>query len=185
MDLVAWAAGEAKRRLSPLGARWAHTRGTAAQARALATLVPEADRDVLVAAAFMHDIGYDPELVATRFHPLDGAGWLRAEGHERLACLVAHHSGARFEARLLGLAHALDEFPEEHSATADTLSYCDLTTDPSGRTVAPHERLTETRGRHGPDSVVTRGIDAAEESLAAIVARTETRLARARSARQL
>ena len=131
----------------------------------------------------MHDIGYDPELVATRFHPLDGARWLRAEGHERLACLVAHHSGARFEAVLIGLEHALDQFPEEHSATADTLSYCDLTTDPAGREVTPRERLAETQGRHGPDSRVTRGIEAAEDALAAIVARTETRLARVRAAR--
>ena len=70
------------------------------------------DRALLVAAAYLHDIGYAPELEDTGFHPLDGARWLRAHGHERLAGLVAHHSGAvRGGAR--GLADALAEFPDE------------------------------------------------------------------------
>ena len=92
-----------------------------ARAQALAAIVPEDDREVLIAAAYLHDIGYAPELVVTGFHPLDGARWLRAEGYERLACLVAHHSGARFEAQLKGFAEALDAFAQEHSPTADVL----------------------------------------------------------------
>ena len=36
--------------------------------------------DDLVAAAWLHDIGYAPELVETGFHPLDGARYLRREG---------------------------------------------------------------------------------------------------------
>ncbi|KWW98982.1 hypothetical protein LI90_612 [Carbonactinospora thermoautotrophica] len=38
-----------------------------------------------------NDIGYSPELVATGFHPLDGARYLRA-AHVDEHRLVAHHS---------------------------------------------------------------------------------------------
>jgi HD superfamily phosphodiesterase len=62
---------------------------------------------VLIAAAYLHDIGYAPTLARTGFHPLDGAVHLRELGEERLAGLVAHHSGAETEARLRGLAGQL------------------------------------------------------------------------------
>ncbi len=160
-----------------LESRWAHTQGVAARAQALSAAVPEDDRQLLVAAAYVHDIGYAPELADSGFHPLDGARWLRAQGQERLACLVAHHSGARFEAEVRGLADALDAFPEERSLTADALSYCDLTTDPEGRPVAPAVRLAGVEARHGADSDVTRGMRAAAPELAALVARMDARLA--------
>jgi hypothetical protein len=41
------------------------------------------DRDVLVAAAWLHDVGYAPELAVTGFHPLDGAQHLEAAGFGR------------------------------------------------------------------------------------------------------
>ena len=136
-----------------------------------------ADRDTLVAAAYLHDIGYAPELAATGFHPLDGARWLRSLGHERLACLVAYHSGARFEAQVKGVGEWLAEFAEERSVTADALTYCDLTTGPDGGHVTPAARRAEILRRHGAGSEVARGIDAARESLAELVARTERRIA--------
>jgi putative nucleotidyltransferase with HDIG domain len=53
----------------------------------------------------LHDIGYAPSLVATGFHPVDGARFLRAQGTpEVVVSLVAHHSGAVFEAEQRGLA---------------------------------------------------------------------------------
>ena len=67
--------------------------------------------ELLIAAAYLHDIGYAPELEDTGFHPLDGARWLRAQGQERLACLVAHHSGAWFEAEARGLARRAGGVP--------------------------------------------------------------------------
>lgn len=42
------------------------------------------DTDVLVAAAWLRDIGYAPEVVDTGFHPLDGARWLRRDTERRL-----------------------------------------------------------------------------------------------------
>jgi putative nucleotidyltransferase with HDIG domain len=177
MDLVAWAAREAELRLSPLGSRWAHTQAVAARAQAVAAAVPEADRELLVAAAYLHDIGYAPELADSGFHPLDGARWLRAQGHERLACLVAHHSAAQFEAQTRGLADELEAFPEEHSSTADALGYCDLTTDSAGRPVTLEARLADIDARYGNDTEVIRGVRGAAPELAALVARSEARLA--------
>ena len=177
MDLVAWAACEAEHRLSPLGNRWTHTQAVAARAGVIAAVVPETDRELLVAAAYLHDIGYAPELVDSGFHPLDGARWLRALGQERLACLVAHHSAARFEAEARGLADALEAFPEERSSAADALGYCDLTTDSSGRPVTLEARLADMHARYGADSDVIRGVQTAVAELEALVARTETRLA--------
>jgi predicted HD phosphohydrolase len=52
--------------------------------------------DVLIAAAYLHNIGYAPTR-ADGFHPLDGTVHLRELGVERLAGLVAHHSGAETE----------------------------------------------------------------------------------------
>lgn len=180
MDLVGWSVREAERRLSPLGARWAHTQGVVARAQALADTAAPADREHLIAAAYLHDVGYDPRLRVSGFHPLDGALWLRADGQQRLAGLVAHHSGARFEAEERGLVVALDEFPEERSAVADLLTYCDLTTDPDGGPVTPSARVAEIEHRHGVDSDVSRAMQAAAQELAELVARTEQRIGQQR-----
>jgi HD domain-containing protein len=173
MDLVAWAADEAEERLLPLGSRWAHTEGVVLRARGLASRVPSSDRQLLLAAAYLHDIGYAVDVSETGFHPLDGARWLRARGHERLACLVAHHTGAWFEAEERGLAGELDAFPAESSAVADVLTYCDLTTDPDGREVTPSVRVAQIEDRYGSDSEVARAMNAAASSLASVLARVE------------
>ena len=55
----------------PLPRRWAHVQGVAAQARSLAPMLGD-DADLLEAAAWLHDIGYAPDLAKTGFHPLDG-----------------------------------------------------------------------------------------------------------------
>ena len=90
--------------MARLGSRWSHARGVALRAEEIAAAVGSRDRGVLVAAAYLHDIGYAAELVVHGFHPLDGALWLRAQSQERLAGLVAHHTGAIFEAEAHGLA---------------------------------------------------------------------------------
>jgi predicted hydrolase (HD superfamily) len=179
MDVVTWADGEARRRLGPLGARWTHSMAVAARAREVARVSEPDDRPVLVAAALLHDIGYDPQLVVTGFHPLDGARWLATQGHGRLAGLVAHHSRASFEADELGLRAALDEFADESSAVSDALTYCDLTTGDSGERVRVADRLSDIERRYGADSVVGRALTRASGSLLAAVERTEDRLSRA------
>jgi HD superfamily phosphodiesterase len=178
MDVVSWSAGEAQRRLGPLGPRWAHTQAVAERATTIAEIVAVEDRPTLVAAAYLHDIGYAPELANTGFHPLDGALWLRKQGRERLAVLVAHHSGARFEATARGFAEALEHFTEEHSPVADALTYCDLTTGPAGESITAAERLANIELRYGSASAVAQGMSAAADTLEAAMHRTQARLTR-------
>src|SRR5690606_30515765 len=112
----------------------------------------------LTAAAYLHDIGYSPELVDTGFHPLDGARYLRdvAGADERLCRLVAHHSCAVNEATERDLYDALTkEFAPERQELADALTYCDMTTGPDGRHLDVHERLAEIHSRYGPEHLVS------------------------------
>jgi len=132
---------------------------------------------MLLAAAYLHDVGYAPELVAHGFHPLDGAVWLRQQGLERLAGLVAYHTGARFEAQAHGLADSLAAFQDERSAVSDALAYSDLTTGPAGERVTVAERLAEIERRYGRASRVVRALESASGMLLAMVERTERRLA--------
>jgi len=131
---AAWAEGFARILLADtLPRRWAHVQGVAAQARTLKSSLG-ADADLVDAAAWLHDIGYLPELAATGLHGLDGARYLRDVRHaEPLLCrLVAHHSCAVIEAEERGLAHVLTrEFDPPPRPLADALTFCDMTTSPT------------------------------------------------------
>jgi putative nucleotidyltransferase with HDIG domain len=179
MRLTSWAERTAEQLLTPLGDRWSHVRQVAEQARRVARVVPEGDSDLLVAAAYLHDIGYSPTLVVTGFHPLDGARWIRNQGQdERLARLVAHHSCARYEARVRGLLDMLlAEFEPEDSATYDALVFCDMTTGPTGKTVGFEERIKDIYERYGPDHEVSRALDSSLPCLTACHDRIFARLA--------
>jgi hypothetical protein len=174
-----WAEELARKLLEvPLPRRWAHVQGVAAQARSLVPILGD-DAELLEAAAWLHDIGYSPELVEAGFHPLDGARYLRDVHHGDLVLcsLVAHHSCAVIEAEERGLAGELSgEFPYADQVLNDALVYCDMTTTPGGGMVSVHGRLAEIRERYGPDSVVTRFTCKAEPCLIASVSRTAWRL---------
>ena len=160
-----------------LPGRWRHVQGVGARAEEVAVNLGLAD-DPLASAAWLHDIGYGPDLVETGFHPLDGALFLRRVGaDERLACLVAHHSCAVYEARVRGLEHELvTEFQCEESVTADALVYCDMTTTPDGEPVGFKDRMAEIEQRYGPDHAVTRALHLARPDLTACCERTLARL---------
>ena len=179
MNQANWAEELARKHLeAPLPRRWAHVQGVAARARVLAPILSD-DADLLEAAAWLHDIGYSPELAETGFHPLDGARYLRdAHFADPVLCsLVAHHSCAVIEAEERGLASELRrEFPAASMVLNDALAYCDMTTDPSGNMVSVHDRLAEIRERYGPHSIVTRFTHNAEPCLIASVKRTNCRL---------
>jgi len=177
MGLSDFAAGESERRLAPLGRRWAHTRAVAKKARTVATVIAPDDAEMLVAAAYLHDVGYAPELTGAGFHPLDGARWLADQGYERLAGLVAHHSGSRHEAARRGLDGELRRYPDEDSLVTAALVYCDLTTGPDGQSMTPDERLADVEARHGAESAVALGLRDAWPELLAAVAAVEDRLA--------
>ena len=174
----------ARQHLQPLPRRWRHTAGVARRAAELIPAVGDDDPDVLVAAAWLHDIGYAPTLADTGFHPLDGARYLDRRGWpSRIVALVAQHSGAAFVARARGLDTALDAYQCEVSPLADALTYADQTTDPTGQPVALTDRITEALHRHGPDSAQAAAHSHREPHLHAIAARVERSLATAPSGR--
>ncbi len=92
----------------PVPRRWAHVRGVAARARGLAPVLGP-DADLPEAAAWLHDIGYAPDLAVTGLHQLDRARYLRDAQHaDAMLCrLVAYHSCAIIEAGERGLADVL------------------------------------------------------------------------------
>ncbi|GAA1690102.1 HDIG domain-containing protein [Fodinicola feengrottensis] len=168
----------AVRLVSPLGDRWKHVQAVGGRASVLAPAVPADDGELLVMAGWLHDIGYAPEITRTGMHALDGAVHLRELGYpERLVCLVAHHTGARFEAAERGLSAQLGAFTLEDSPTMDTLICADLTTGPQGQPLRFEDRIAEIFQRYKPDSPVHRSLTAGLESLTGSVKRTRQRLA--------
>jgi HD domain len=177
-SLLDWSAERAESLLSPLGNRWLHVQGVVEKARQVGEAFNENDRRCLIAGAYLHDIGYAPSLKETGFHPLDGARYLRSLGYGRLASLVAHHSEARFEARLRGYEAELAEFPRERSAVADALTYCDITTGSTGQPVSPKERAADVLRRYGNADIVTQALRLSMPYVTLAVARTRRRLRR-------
>jgi HD superfamily phosphodiesterase len=109
--------------------RWRHVQGVGNRASAIASSV--GDSETLSCAAWLHDIGYAPNLAVTGFHPLDGARFLESiAAPRRIVDLVAHHSCARPEAEMRGLGDELASFADEEGAVRDALWYCDITTSP-------------------------------------------------------
>lgn len=108
-------------------------------------------------AALIHDIGKIPSLVRSGFHPLDGATYVRAEGgDERLAALVAHHSGAVYEATLRGITVP---YPREESMLSQIVDWCDLTTLQSGQVVTLDERRADIVERYGASSPQAQALE--------------------------
>jgi putative nucleotidyltransferase with HDIG domain len=175
--LVNEARALAERELSEsLPRRWRHVTAVAAKAGRLAPLLPaERDRQALVAAAVLHDVGYAPTVKESGFHPLDGARWLRSiEFDNQVAALVAHHTNAVVEAELRGLdADLLAEFDQEDSPVTDLLWFCDLTTGPDGQDFSVQERVEEVRQRYGPSSVVREFIDRSAGTFYEVAKRVE------------
>ncbi|WP_019854581.1 hypothetical protein [Actinopolyspora mortivallis] len=126
---------------------------------------------------WLHDIGYASEIGHTGFHPLDGARYPRGQGWpETIVNLVAHHSGARFEAEERGLAAELAEFPFEDSPLLDALVAADLTTGPAGERFDYDERMDEILSRYSPGDPVHRTWTRARPVIAEAVERAERRL---------
>ena len=175
-DLPSWAEQQAAALLADLGDRWTHVQAVAAQAYQVSVVLAPEDRPYLVAAAWLHDVGYAPPLNRLGFHPVDGARYVRQQGQERLASLVAHHSGARFEAEERGLVDELAAFPAEEGPVMDALTYADMTTGPAGQPMTLDQRVDEILRRYPPDDPVHRAIVRALPLLQAAVKRTLRRL---------
>jgi putative nucleotidyltransferase with HDIG domain len=177
LDTPQGAAELAESLLPPLGNRWLHTQAVAARAVEASEALPEDERDLLVAAAWLHDIGYAPELRDTGFHPLDGARHLASLGApDRLVRLVAHHSGAVYEAEQRGLSAELAVYEREDSPVLDALIFADMTTGPAGQRFDFDRRIDEILVRYEPGSEVHNAISKARPYLGAAVERTLARL---------
>jgi hypothetical protein len=180
---AAWAEGLARALLADsLSRRWSHVQGVAARAR---TLNPSlgTDADLIEAAAWLHDIGYLPELAHTGLHGLDGARYLRDVQHaDPMLCrLVAHHSYAVIEAEERGLADVLTrEFAPPPQPLADALTFCDMTTSPDGDQVQVTHRLAEIHDRYGSGHLVSRSIRRATPLILEAVGQVRARAASTR-----
>ena len=174
MDQVERARDLARRLLAEsIPRRWSHSQGVGRKAESVAHLVG-ADASALVSAAWLHDVGYAPDLVATGMHQLDGARYLRdvAKANDLVCRLVAHHSCASVEARNRGLSKQLaSEFPPVEGRVSDAITYADMTTDPDGAPIAVEQRLAEILARYGAGDLVAESIREASPLIVASVRR--------------
>lgn len=155
-----WAEALAKQLLSdPLPRRWAHTQGVAHRARELAPMLGD-QADLIESAAWLHDIGYSPDLAEMAFHPLDGARYLRdrTSADEVLCRLVAHHTGAAIEAEERGLPAYVDEFALPDDVLLEALIYCDMTSAVDGQPTDVDRRIAEIFTRYPEGHAVYRSI---------------------------
>jgi putative nucleotidyltransferase with HDIG domain len=176
-DIVGQAKALAAKLLASLPDRWRHTIAVAGRAEELTDAVDPGDREILRAAAWLHDVGYAPRIAVTGFHPLDGARFLDSQGWPpRLCALVAHHSGARFVARMLDLGDQLRTYPDERSPVTDALVYADQTVGVRGEPLPIEERMADMLHRHGPDSPNAAAHQVRAPYLLAAAHRVEQRL---------
>lgn len=144
--------------------RWSHTVAVAATAARLADALAPDGVDEIVCAAWLHDIGYAPALIDTGFHPLDGAAYLAAAAAggpdipAEVVALVAHHTGAVFEARERGLQDALAGYPIPDETKLAIVSCADLCSGPGGAAVDPADRISEVLTRYPAEHPVHRAI---------------------------
>lgn len=182
MEHVQWARNLARSLLEPeLPTRWAHTQGVARAAESIAHIVGR-DADLLISAAWLHDIGYCLELARAGFHPLDGARFLSDIRQDQKLCrLVANHSCAVIEAEKRGLAEDLiGEYPPVKGLISDALTYCDMTTSPQGEPVDVQVRLSEILSRYGEGSIVAESIEQARPEIERAAQVVEAAVARKR-----
>jgi hypothetical protein len=133
--------------------RLAHSEAVAARAQLFTAATSAEQAPFLVAAAWLHDIGYHPSLKETGFHPLDGALHLQRAGWPAPMCdLVAHHSGSRFVAAARQLDKELSAFTFVEDEVSDALTVADQTAGPNGHLMTVQERIQDMLTRHGPDS---------------------------------
>lgn len=136
--------------------RWQHSQCVAATAVEHVERL-SLDADVVISAAWLHDVGYAPSLRDTGFHPIDGARFLRRLGWSSDVCdLVAHHSCSRVEAGLRGLDIALSEFEDVRGLSRDVLWASDATTGPWGDRTDVAGRVRDVVARYGAGHMVAR-----------------------------
>lgn len=167
----------ARRLLEASGARWLHVRGVVARTHELAHGHPY--RNNLVAAAWLHDVGYADEVAVTGFHPLDGARYIALRGFPAdVVGMVAYHSGADVEADERGLSEELQQVDRPERALLDILILADMTTSPTGQRVGVNERIAEILARYDVSHPVHRAVARSQHELRAAAHRAAVSLGR-------
>lgn len=162
--------------LSSTGQRWLHTRAVARAASRLRDQSLDVS-EAVISAAWLHDVGYAPDVVDTGFHALDGARWLAGRGvPQGVVSLVARHSGAKYEAEERGLAFELARFPEPDAEQLDVLTLVDMTVGPSGEHVSLDSRFADIFSRYQEDDPVHRAVTRSRPHLIAAAERAARRL---------
>jgi len=160
-----------------MSGRLAHVSGVAATADQVANSLLCDLRNEVVAAAWLHDIGYGPRVRVSGFHPLDGAAFVHSEGFpEVVSSLVAFHSGASEEANERGLEESLSRFTPPLSDLLDILTYADMTTGPTGKSVTVESRISEILDRYPASDPVYRAVSRSAPGLRAVVRRVDDQL---------
>lgn len=161
--------------LSAMGERWQHVEAVGVTCEAL--VVQHGIPAYVGCAAWLHDVGYAPALALSGFHALDGARFLtRAGAPAEVECLVAHHSGAEFEAAERGLSAQLAEFQWPPPSHLDVLTLVDMTTGPDGQPVSVMNRLEGILSRYERDDPVHRAVSRSWDDLVASCERAKRAL---------
>ena len=151
--LVQRARESASKTLSADRNRLAHSAAAARVAAQAAGALARQEAEIIVAAAWLHDIGYAPTLRKTGYHPVDGAlALMREAWPDRVVRLVAHHGLAALEAPFYSVAHHLGVIDPVPGLAAELLIYADMTSGTRGEPVSPLERAEHMRrnDRKGP-----------------------------------
>ena len=142
--------------------RWAHVHTVWQRAKEISSLprmeLAQRDQEALELAALLHDVGRAIDMFDSEPHGFVGARFLDCVSLPRIACLVAHHSGALFEALERGCPEKCI-WKRELSPVSDLLTFLDMTSDSTGRTVTPDERREDIRVRYGVESYQVKAFD--------------------------
>ena len=166
--------------LSELPSRQSHVAGVAAVAEDVVARLGLSDRELLVAAAWLHDVGYAEPVARTGFHPVDGASWVRSQNFPTtVVSLVAYHTGAEVEAEERGLTDALMQFAHPDPTLLDVLTFSDLSVGPEGEQVEVEARIREILSRYPDGHPVHRSVSRSAPKLLAAAQRIREQLATA------
>lgn len=110
-------------------------------------------------AALLHDVGRALDPDNSEPHGFVGARLLDSVGLGDIAPLVAHHSGARFEAAARGMS-CRDQWNDDEPDLLAMLTFLDRTTSATGEPVSLAERRRDIAIRHGDGSLQLRIFDA-------------------------
>lgn len=121
--------------------------------------------DILLASAYLHDIGYLNTLNKFNFHAYDGYVYLLNKGFDISVCnLVLHHtyselldvitSDTKKEVLDCYRSNKLVNLSSEEMYLFKLLSLADMTSDGKGNKVTIAERIEDIRFRYGKDSIV-------------------------------